>query len=93
MGNPYEARPTPDTYEARDFSVKDDDEREGTPSKTSEDVPDNPRQFDVPTGSIKEILEWVDGDKDKAQAALDVEQADDKPRRGLVSELNEILSA
>jgi hypothetical protein len=38
------------------------------------------------------ILQWVGRDRDRAQAAYDVEQGKDKPRRGLSGELRRILN-
>ncbi len=46
---------------------------------------------DVPSGTVPEILSWVGEDKDRAQKALDAEKDDDKPRKGLVKSLEEIL--
>jgi hypothetical protein len=46
----------------------------------------------VPDGTTAEILKWVGGDKKRAQAALDKEQAEKKPRGGLTGELNRILA-
>lgn len=48
---------------------------------------------DVPTGTTKELLDWVGDDKDRAQRALDVELENDKPRNGLVKSLKEIAEA
>lgn len=45
----------------------------------------------VPEGSVKKVLEWVSGDRTKAQAALDVEAAGDQ-RSSLISKLNAILA-
>ena len=45
----------------------------------------------VPKGTTKEILEWVGDDKDRAQQALDAEEADDSPRKTLVHDLNKKL--
>lgn len=47
----------------------------------------------VPSGTTKEVLAWVDGDRDKAQQALDKEQSNNEPRKGLVRELNEVLNS
>lgn len=46
----------------------------------------------VPSGTTKEVLAWVNGDKDRARRALEAEQADSSPRKGVVNELNEILA-
>lgn len=45
----------------------------------------------VPEGSIKVVLTWVGTDKEKAQRALDAENAADEPRTTLVKSLNELL--
>jgi hypothetical protein len=45
----------------------------------------------VPAGTTAEILRWVGDDKQRAQQALDKEQAEDKPRGGLTGELKKIL--
>jgi hypothetical protein len=45
----------------------------------------------VPAGTTAEILRWVGGDKQRAQRALDKEQAEEKPRGGLTGELKRIL--
>ena len=46
----------------------------------------------VPEGTAKEVLEWVGDDKDRAQAALDAEEAKgNNGRKGLKRELNEKL--
>ena len=47
---------------------------------------------DVPSGTVPEILTWVGDDKDRAQKALDAETENEKPRKGLVSQLNDILA-
>ena len=44
-----------------------------------------------PDGTSAEVLEWVGDDKKRAQAALDKEQANEKPRVGLTSDLQDIL--
>lgn len=46
----------------------------------------------VPAGTSKEVLAWVGSDKDRARAALTVEQESDEPRKGLTRELEELLS-
>lgn len=45
----------------------------------------------VPEGTSQEILEWVDGDVNKARKALAVEKKDDNPRESLTGPLNEII--
>lgn len=46
---------------------------------------------EVPEGTIKTVLQWVDGDKDRAQIALDAEKAG-QDRTTLVKELEEIIN-
>jgi hypothetical protein len=46
---------------------------------------------DVPTGTISDVLSWVDGDPVRAQAALDVEQAKSSPRVTLVEQLQSLV--
>jgi hypothetical protein len=45
----------------------------------------------VPTGTINEIKAWVGDDKEKAQAALDAENAKESPRSTLVDWLEGVL--
>ena len=47
----------------------------------------------VPSGTAPEVLSWVGDDAEKAQRALDVELADSKPRRGLLSSLQSVINA
>jgi hypothetical protein len=50
---------------------------------------------DVPTGTIDEILSWVDGDPERALQALRtgvVEQEREKPRSTLAAKLEELMS-
>jgi hypothetical protein len=54
---------------------------------------DEPASEPVPDGSTAEILRWVGTDKQRAQAAFDKEQADDRPRHGLTGELKKVLSS
>lgn len=64
-------------------------------SEADVDVVDNPAfradTADVPSGNIKKVLAWVDGDADRARAALEVENQDDTPRSTLISELEDII--
>ena len=48
---------------------------------------------DVPAGTVKEILTWVEEEATKAQKALDAELESDKPRKGLLETLTEIIDA
>lgn len=47
----------------------------------------------VPEGTVPEILTWVGEDPVRAQKALDSEVDSNKPRKGLVSSLYEIIEA
>jgi hypothetical protein len=47
---------------------------------------------DVPDGTVNEVLDWVDGDPERALQALLVEQESDKPRSTLVAKLDELMS-
>jgi hypothetical protein len=67
-----------------------------TPAPTAPVVSDAPPADDVvevPKGTTAEVLEWVDGDKARAAAALAAEEESGQPRKGLVRELNELLEA
>lgn len=45
----------------------------------------------VPEGTIEELLNWVDGNKERAQLALDAEK-DGKNRKTVLTKLEEILA-
>lgn len=44
-------------------------------------------------GTIVEVLTWVDGDPDRAQHALDIENGKDEPRKTLVEKLQKVIEA
>lgn len=46
---------------------------------------------EVPDGTTAEVLQWVGDDKERAQKALDKEQAEESPRVGLTGELEKTL--
>lgn len=46
-----------------------------------------------PDGTVDEVRAWVAGDPARARAALDAEQASDKPRSTLVTELEGALAS
>lgn len=49
---------------------------------------------DVPAGTVPEILSWVGDDVERAKKALDVETSGDgKPRKGLVSQLKDLIES
>lgn len=52
-----------------------------------EQVPPAKGPDEVPDGSTKEILAWVDGDADRAALALEAERSRDEPRKSLVEKL------
>ena len=43
-------------------------------------------------GSVKETLDWVGGDKERAETALEAEEAKEEPRKSLVKSLKEIIA-
>ena len=64
--------------------------------KTDTDEPEvevDDAESEVPEGTVREVLDWVDGDAEKAQKALDVENAKENPRKSLVSQLEDIVGA
>lgn len=52
-----------------------------------------PAKAEVFDGTIKEVLEWVGDDKEKAQEIYDAETAKDKPRQTLITHLEELLTS
>lgn len=72
--------------------AKDSTPPEPEPQMAAEPEPEA-SPGDVPEGTTAEILDWVGDDLDRAQRALDTEQANERPRVGLTSELNKILSS
>jgi hypothetical protein len=67
------------------------DEQQTSDGDEDEDDDSSDDAEPVPDGTTAEILRWVGGDKKRAQAALDKEQADDRPRHGLTGELKKVL--
>jgi hypothetical protein len=62
--------------------------------KAEEKAPEQQDQGEqVPDGTTAEVLAWVGDDKARAQAALDKENADDSPRKGLTGELEQMLGS
>jgi hypothetical protein len=49
--------------------------------------PKKPEQMRIPDGTIEEIVDWVDGDPQRAFLALNAEQAKEQPRVTLVQGL------
>ena len=77
-------RPDEDVEEPKQDVTAEDAQQ--VQEKLDEQQPDH-----VPSGSTKEVLQWVGDDKDKARRALEKEEAHEQPRKGLVRELNEVL--
>lgn len=55
-------------------------------------LPPEPVVEPVPRGSGKEVLDWVDGDKEKASRARDAEQTYEEPRKTLLRALAKLLN-
>lgn len=55
-------------------------------------VVDPPAPPSLPKGTSAEVLAWVGEDAARAQEALDAEHESHKPRKGLIEELEEIVS-
>lgn len=47
----------------------------------------------VPQGAIAVVMDWVGEDKDRAQRALEAEEAAERPRSTLVDQLKQLLAA
>lgn len=46
---------------------------------------------DVPDGTVADVLEWVDGDPERAAEALAVEEASEHPRSTLIASLSDLI--
>lgn len=57
----------------------------------ADSTPKEPEKPTAPTGTSREILAWVGDDKERAQLALDAELAADRPRKGLVDDLEKLV--
>lgn len=90
MGNPY--APKSKATEAN-VEVEPNDTRDvGTqpePAVTESTTDSTPDANEVPDGPAAEVLSWVDGDKDRAQKALDAEE-EGQQRVGLTKKLKEL---
>lgn len=60
---------------------------------TSTVVPQNIAEDEVPAGTVPEVLSWVGEDPLRAQSALDKELEAEKPRKGLVSSLVDLIDS
>lgn len=68
----------------------DSDKKAAKTEVKAEERPE-PAQTGVPSGTSKEIMDWVGKDKTKANAALQAENGFETPRKGLVADLQEML--
>lgn len=92
-------------FRAKDFKVKTsastkDQSRAASPAArvtpppavpTSVPVPQNISEDEVPAGTVPEVLNWVGEDKERAEKALAEEKKADKPRKGLIKALDEVI--
>lgn len=83
--DPYApAEHKPDTIEARrDQPAPVEQENEQTPVETA---PTGPQ---VPDGSVREVVEWIGDDKDRAKAAKEAEG--ENGRKGVLNYVKEVL--
>lgn len=75
-------------FRARDFKAE---AAEVEAAPVPEPAP-KPESNEVPTGTSAEIAEWAGDDKDRAQRALDTENENPQPRKGLVKQLEAVLA-
>lgn len=78
MGNPYKPRKRNTEEAVVEETVVETPETEETPSN------------EVPDGTIKEVLDWVGEDADRAVEALTAEEAGER-RKTLIKALEEII--
>lgn len=50
-----------------------------------------PAEPTVPVGTIGELLKWVGDDKNRARRVLAQENSEDKPRKSLTAQLQEVI--
>lgn len=74
-------------------SVASSDGTSSAPASDSTQTADAPasENADVPNASVQDVMTWVNGDKTRARAALDAENARPTPRATLVAQLQELL--
>lgn len=61
------------------------------PGSSGAGGPGGPKgEVEVPDGSEREVLAWVDGDPVRAAAALRAEEARETPRKGLAAKLRDL---
>jgi hypothetical protein len=67
-------------------------EEPADPPTPEPEVDDTQEMEPVPSGSAAKVMLWVDGDPQRAQAALEVEQGGQQ-RVGLTADLEKVLAA
>lgn len=50
-----------------------------------------PVEPSIPVGTVGELLTWVGDDKDRARRVLAQENSEDKPRKSLTAQLQEVI--
>ncbi|MEV0805738.1 hypothetical protein [Micromonospora sp. NPDC050200] len=63
-----------------------------TPPPADPDGSDTPPAA-VPDGNAADVLAWVGGDVDRARTAASAEQGRERPRTGLLAELDKLIKA
>jgi hypothetical protein len=72
--------------------VRSKRDRHSGPQETTKPLPQATEDPEaVPAGTVPEVLTWVGDDPVRAQKALDEENKNDRPRKGLVSSLTEMV--
>ena len=89
MANPYAPKQKAEKVDAPNPTL-DLDPTKGAELTESLPTPDTGGNS-VPDGNIKEVLDWVDGDKDRARAAVDAEKRSDDPRPTLIHKLKKVI--
>ena len=90
MPNPYKAKSKAKVQDLPRVALELD--VESGPERETE-LPKAQSTEEVPVGTMKEIYTWVDGNAEKARAALDAEKASDRPRPSLISGLEQIANS
>ena len=75
-------------FRAQDFKSGGEDVAK---MATPKDEAPKPESNEVPVGTSAEIQDWVGDDLDRAQRALDKENENAQPRKGLVKHLETML--
>jgi hypothetical protein len=74
--------------------VRSKRDRLSGPQETTKPLPQATEDPEaVPAGTVPEVLTWVGDDPVRAQKALDEENKNDRPRKGLVSSLTEKVNS